>query len=122
MVHTRAETTQIDAWEEVGNQGWNWDALFPYYKKSQHLISPGQRATKAGDSYNPSFHGFQGPVNTGWPRFELVSKYLPLTQRELCEFRGSLEGRLSRRRNTWIWCEFRLSQLSKETLTMATIS
>lgn len=77
MVYTRAETTQIDAWEEVGNQGWNWDALFPYYKKSQHLISPGQRATKAGDSYNPSFHGFQGPVNTGWPRFELVSKYLP---------------------------------------------
>lgn len=31
----------------------------------------------AGVSYEPAFHGFQGPVNTGWPRFELVSDYLP---------------------------------------------
>lgn len=77
MVYTRAEKAQIDAWEEVGNEGWRWDTLFPYYKKSQHLISPGPRAVEAGVSYEPAFHGFQGPVNTGWPRFELVSKYLP---------------------------------------------
>lgn len=77
MVYTRAERTQIDAWEEVGNQGWSWDTLFPYYKKSQHLIPPGPRAMNAGVSYEPALHGFQGPVNTGWPRLELVSRYLP---------------------------------------------
>lgn len=77
MVYTRAENLQIDAWEEVGNEGWNWQSLFPYYKKSQRLLVPSDRALEAGVSYNPAFHGFDGPVDTGWPRRELVSEYLP---------------------------------------------
>lgn len=77
MVYTRAENLQIDAWEEVGNEGWNWQSLFPYCKKSQHLLVPSDRALEAGVSYNPAFHGFDGPVDTGWPRRELVSEYLP---------------------------------------------
>ncbi|KIN02243.1 GMC oxidoreductase [Oidiodendron maius Zn] len=38
--YVRAEQAQIDSWETIGNQGWNWESLFPYYKKSEHFDAP----------------------------------------------------------------------------------
>lgn len=32
----------IDAWEEVGNAGWNWDTLEPYFRKFHTLTIPPQ--------------------------------------------------------------------------------
>lgn len=29
--------TVIDAWEKLGNPGWNWDSLKPYYAKAYSL-------------------------------------------------------------------------------------
>lgn len=29
----RPSPQDIDAWEELGNPGWNWQGLLPYYKK-----------------------------------------------------------------------------------------
>lgn len=30
----------VDAWESMGNPGWNWSTLAPYYRKSHTLILP----------------------------------------------------------------------------------
>lgn len=67
MVYTRAEDHQIDAWEEAGNVGWNWENLYPYYKKSERLVTPALAEVERGASFVPGFHGFEGPVTTGWP-------------------------------------------------------
>ena len=57
---------QIDAWEKLGNTGWNWESLLPYYKKSEGLQIPTAAQVEAGADYNPSYHGLDGPLPVGW--------------------------------------------------------
>lgn len=63
----RAEATQINDWEKVGNPGWNWESLFQYYLKSETIAELDARQVAAGLTFAPAFHGTDGPVNTGWP-------------------------------------------------------
>lgn len=66
MTYLRAETAQIDAWELVGNEGWNWDSLMPYYKKSEYIQKPTASQLLRGASLNPETHGTSGPLAVGW--------------------------------------------------------
>ncbi|ORY67689.1 GMC oxidoreductase [Pseudomassariella vexata] len=67
MAYTRAEISQIDAWEQVGNDGWNWDSLFPYYLKSEHFQVPDEERTVAAHlPFDKELHGLNGPLKTGW--------------------------------------------------------
>lgn len=34
MAYGRGSAADFDAWEELGNPGWGWDGLLPYFKKS----------------------------------------------------------------------------------------
>lgn len=67
MTYVRAEDVQIDAWETIGNKGWNWDSLFPYYKKSERFQHPTVAQTASGASYAAQFHGETGPLDVGFP-------------------------------------------------------
>ncbi|RDW92308.1 glucose oxidase [Coleophoma crateriformis] len=66
MAYTRAEDIQIDAWEALGNVGWSWEVLFPYYKKSQQLQIPTEAQAAAGVTYDAADNGFEGPLKVGW--------------------------------------------------------
>jgi choline dehydrogenase len=66
MTYIRAESAQVDAWERVGNKGWNWDSLWPYYLKSERFETPTEAQRAAGGSYNDSYHGRKGPVNVAY--------------------------------------------------------
>lgn len=66
MTYTRTEDVQIDSWETLGNEGWNWDDLFPYYLKSEDFQPPSAAQAALGASYDPSAVGFDGPVKVGW--------------------------------------------------------
>ena len=57
---------QIDAWEQIGNTGWNWSSLWPYYKKSEHIQPPTPSQAAHGITYEPNAHGFDGPLAVGW--------------------------------------------------------
>lgn len=44
MVFDRGAKSDYDGWEALGNEGWNWDSLLPYFKKvggfaTQMLVS-----------------------------------------------------------------------------------
>lgn len=67
MTYVRAASQQIDAWQQrLGNTGWNWSTLYPYYKKSESFTIPTHAQMQAGASYNPSFHGENGPLKVGY--------------------------------------------------------
>ncbi|CZR59352.1 related to choline dehydrogenase and related flavoproteins [Phialocephala subalpina] len=66
MAYTRAEDVQVDAWELLGNAGWNWDSLLPYYLKSEDFTTPAAFQIADGVTYNPADHGTSGPLDTGY--------------------------------------------------------
>ena len=37
MVFDRGSKSDYNRWEALGNQGWGWDSLFPYFKKVRSL-------------------------------------------------------------------------------------
>ncbi|KAJ5194869.1 uncharacterized protein N7498_008307 [Penicillium cinerascens] len=72
MVYLRAQSAQIDAWEEIGNKDWNWKNLFPYYRKGEHFQGTNYSWLEgSGVAYDPAFHGFDGPLKVGWSETQL---------------------------------------------------
>jgi choline dehydrogenase-like flavoprotein len=59
----------IDAWESLGNEGWNWDALKPYFAKS--YTSPAVNETMeialGIDGWSAKNDAARGPVQTSFP-------------------------------------------------------
>lgn len=69
MSYTRAEDVQIDKWAELGNRDWSWEALFPFYIKSENLTRPTKHDLQAGATYNESVHGFEGPLHVSFNHY-----------------------------------------------------
>ncbi|TDZ18956.1 Glucose oxidase [Colletotrichum orbiculare MAFF 240422] len=66
MAYTRAQSAQVDIWEKLGNDGWNWDNLLEYYKKSETLERPTAEQAAHGATFIPEQHGTSGPLKVGW--------------------------------------------------------
>ncbi|KAH0290982.1 choline dehydrogenase [Aureobasidium namibiae CBS 147.97] len=68
MVYLRPTADEIDSWSVLGNTGFSWDSLLPYFKKSEHFQLPTDPRPRAiaEASYESSVHGFIGPVKLGW--------------------------------------------------------
>lgn len=66
MAYVRAEVDQIDVWQTLGNHGWNWTTLLPYYIKSETFQIPKPFQVANGMTYNASYHGSSGPLTTGY--------------------------------------------------------
>ncbi|PBP25420.1 glucose oxidase [Diplocarpon rosae] len=66
MAYTRAEDVQVDAWEELGNSGWNWQSLLPYYIKSEQFQIPADWQVATGITYEAEVHGSAGPLKVGY--------------------------------------------------------
>jgi choline dehydrogenase len=78
MTYIRASKEEIDAWEELGNTGWNWDALYPYYIKSEKYIAPTPDQVDAGATYEIEHHGLEGPVRVGYTATLVNTSTAPL--------------------------------------------
>ncbi len=68
---THASQKDIDDWGLLGNDGWSWADLLPYYKKSENYLSPSAGIAEAQetDFVDPSCHGEGGPVQNRFPSF-----------------------------------------------------
>ncbi|KAK2811191.1 hypothetical protein FQN50_002288 [Emmonsiellopsis sp. PD_5] len=87
MTYIRADDVQIDAWEKIGNRGWNWETMYPYYKKVEEFIPPTTEQRAAGASYLEEFHGKDGPVHVGFP-CSLFNDSFPIIANETWQHLG----------------------------------
>lgn len=64
MIYTRGHASDYDHWEKLGNKGWSYNNILPYFKKAQHQ-------ERGADEY----HGVSGPLNVAD-----VSEYSGISQ------------------------------------------
>ncbi|XP_072934514.1 glucose dehydrogenase [FAD, quinone]-like [Epargyreus clarus] len=55
MIYTRGAPADYDNWKEMGNEGWGWDNILPYFKKIENFNIP--------TFENPQYHGKKGYLN-----------------------------------------------------------
>lgn len=66
MTYIRADAAEIDAWEGLGNKGWNWNTLLPYYTRTERFTPPTGAQTDVGASFDPEYHGEHGDLHVGF--------------------------------------------------------
>ena len=52
MVYIRGHRSDYDQWAALGNTGWGFDDVLPYFKRSEH-----------NERFNDAWHGQNGPLN-----------------------------------------------------------
>jgi choline dehydrogenase len=57
MIYVRGHPTDYDRWADLGNEGWDYESMLPYFRRSEHFEPAGSR-----------YHGLGGPLNVADPR------------------------------------------------------
>ncbi|KAH8116713.1 GMC oxidoreductase [Phellopilus nigrolimitatus] len=58
----------IDAWEKLGNPGWNWERFSKSLKKTVSFTAPNDEdASRHRQVFNPDAHGTSGPLKITFP-------------------------------------------------------
>ncbi len=52
MIYIRGHRLDYDEWRDLGNEGWSYDDVLPYFKKSEN-----------NERFADEYHGQGGPVN-----------------------------------------------------------
>ena len=52
MIYIRGHRSDYDEWRDLGNEGWGYDDVLPYFKKSEN-----------NERFVNEFHGHGGPLN-----------------------------------------------------------
>uniref|UniRef100_A0A1B6DCP1 Glucose-methanol-choline oxidoreductase N-terminal domain-containing protein n=1 Tax=Clastoptera arizonana TaxID=38151 RepID=A0A1B6DCP1_9HEMI len=70
MIYTRGNRRDFDGWAALGNEGWSYDDLLPYFKKSERVTIP--------DLTKSVYHGTKGNVFVEYPAYRspLLSAFL----------------------------------------------
>ncbi|CAM1503092.1 Fc.00g078680.m01.CDS01 [Cosmosporella sp. VM-42] len=69
---TRGAASDFDAWRELGNPGWGWSDLLPYFIKSEKFTDSNVPAKIRDELHidpDNSAHGTDGPVSVSWPNY-----------------------------------------------------
>ncbi|XP_045539340.1 glucose dehydrogenase [FAD, quinone]-like [Papilio machaon] len=55
MIYTRGASNDYNKWKQMGNEGWGWDDVLPYFKKVENFNIPSLD--------DPKYHGHDGFLN-----------------------------------------------------------
>ncbi|KAJ8517226.1 hypothetical protein ONZ45_g5550 [Pleurotus djamor] len=70
LASVRPAKEELDAFATLGNEGWTWDSMLHYMKKSERLMPPpisGDQAKLNAVDPIPSIHGTSGPIAKSYP-------------------------------------------------------
>ena len=59
MLYVRGHRWDYDHWSDLGNEGWSYKEILPYFKKAEH-----------NEMFNDDYHGQDGPLNVSKIRHE----------------------------------------------------
>ncbi|KAK1240545.1 hypothetical protein MKX07_004573 [Trichoderma sp. CBMAI-0711] len=66
MTYIRGDKAQFDAWEQLGNPGWNWTTMLKHFKKIEQFFPPLPWQETAGALYEEEYHGTSGEIHVGF--------------------------------------------------------
>ncbi|KAK7905430.1 hypothetical protein LTR67_000152 [Exophiala xenobiotica] len=70
MIWNRGNQEDFDLWAELGNPGWDWDSLLPYFQRSEtYTPRTYSNLTYQPASFDPAIHGSSGPVQVSYPAY-----------------------------------------------------
>ena len=61
MIYIRGVPSDYDTWAQLGNRGWSYDEVLPYFKRAENYLPGGN-----------DFHGSDGPLKVSRPGVEGV--------------------------------------------------
>ncbi|KAF2843633.1 GMC oxidoreductase [Patellaria atrata CBS 101060] len=72
MFLNRGSARDYNDWEALGNKGWGWSDLLPYFKKSTHFLEPDpELAAEFNITYDiDAAFGRDGPIFISYPSFQ----------------------------------------------------
>lgn len=82
MLYIRGQKEDYNAWNALGNQGWSYDDVLPYFKKAEN-----------NGSFDDSFHGQHGPLSVSNLRNEnIFSEAFIESGKKLHQFNTDFNG------------------------------
>ena len=84
MVYIRGNRKDYDSWLEQGNEGWGYDDLLPYFRRSED-----------NERFADAFHGTEGPMGVSDQRFpiDLTRKFVRAAQEAGFPYNEDFNGR-----------------------------
>lgn len=77
LMYVRGSKGDYDGWEAMGNTGWGWDDLVPYFQKHQTLDLGNGAVKKGADpalmphAGGSTYHGTSGPIHTSFNDYRM---------------------------------------------------
>jgi choline dehydrogenase len=71
MLWNRGGQGDYQDWVDLGNPGWGWDDMLPYFRRSETYTPVYSEEIAEDFSIQewPDAHGFDGPVNVSFPKY-----------------------------------------------------
>jgi choline dehydrogenase-like flavoprotein len=99
LMYCRPSSACIDAWVALGNRGWGWRDLLPYFKKHETMERSRLRRDSAFMPVDPNeaaeYHGTDGPIHVSF------NDWHPPFEQDFCEAAYAVTGRPSNIKDAW---------------------
>ncbi|QLD85417.1 choline dehydrogenase [Natronomonas halophila] len=70
MIYIRGHAHDYDTWAELGNDGWGYEDVLPYFKRSERFRPAGKRSLlgRNASGADEAYHGTDGPLAVSNPK------------------------------------------------------